>query len=65
LECWNAGKIIDRLKQALEVKSYGQLSKDLGIFRQNIDAARKRGCPCGVDLWGGGVNGFFHGLAWF
>jgi hypothetical protein len=35
-------EIIDRLKEALNVKSDGQLAKNLGISRQNIGAARKR-----------------------
>ncbi len=35
-------EIIGRLKQALVVKSDGQLAKYLGITRQNIGAARKR-----------------------
>ena len=35
-------EIIGRLKQALNVKSDGQLAKYLGITRQNIGAARKR-----------------------
>ena len=34
--------IIGRLKEALDVKSDGQLAKYLGITRQNIGAARKR-----------------------
>ncbi len=34
--------IIGRLKEALHVKSDGQLAKYLGITRQNIGAARKR-----------------------
>lgn len=34
--------IIGRLKEALDVKSDGQLAKNLGITRQNIGAARKR-----------------------
>jgi len=38
----NAEKIINRLKEALDVKSDGQLAKYLGISRQNIGAARKR-----------------------
>jgi len=36
-------EIIGRLKEALGVKSDGQLANYLGIFRQNIGAARKRG----------------------
>ncbi|MEJ2098858.1 MAG: helix-turn-helix domain-containing protein [Desulfobacterales bacterium] len=35
-------EIIDRLKEALKVKSDGQLANHLGISRQNIGAARKR-----------------------
>ncbi len=35
-------EIIERLKEALDVKSDGQLAKYLGITRQNIGAARKR-----------------------
>jgi hypothetical protein len=35
-------EIIDRLKEALNVKSDGQLASHLGISRQNIGAARKR-----------------------
>jgi hypothetical protein len=35
-------EIIRRLKEALDVKSDGQLAKYLGITRQNIGAARKR-----------------------
>ena len=35
-------EIIRRLKAALNVKSDGQLAKNLGISRQNIGAARKR-----------------------
>jgi hypothetical protein len=35
-------EIIGRLKEALGVKSDGQLSQNLGISRQNIGAARKR-----------------------
>ena len=35
-------KIISRLKDALDVKSDGQLANYLGISRQNIGAARKR-----------------------
>ena len=35
-------EIIDRLKEALNVKSDGQLANHLGISRQNIGAARKR-----------------------
>ncbi len=35
--------IIDRLKEATGVKSDGQLANYLGISRQNIGAARKRG----------------------
>jgi hypothetical protein len=35
-------EIIGRLKQALDIKSDGQLAKYLGITRQNIGAARKR-----------------------
>ena len=35
-------KIISRLKDALDVKSDGQLATYLGISRQNIGAARKR-----------------------
>jgi hypothetical protein len=35
-------KIIGRLKEALKVKSDGQLANYLGISRQNIGAARKR-----------------------
>lgn len=35
-------EIIGRLKEALDVKSDGQLAKYLGITRQNIGAARKR-----------------------
>lgn len=35
-------EIIDRLKEALNVKSDGQLANNLGISRQNIGAARKR-----------------------
>jgi len=35
-------EIIDRLKEALNVKSDGQLANQLGISRQNIGAARKR-----------------------
>jgi hypothetical protein len=38
----NTEKIINRLKEALDVKSDGQLAKYLGISRQNIGAARKR-----------------------
>lgn len=37
-----AEEIIGRLKEALDVKSDGQLAKYLGITRQNIGAARKR-----------------------
>ena len=35
-------EIIGRLKEALDVKSDGQLAKYLGITRQNVGAARKR-----------------------
>ena len=35
-------EIIGRLKEALNVKSDGDLAKNLGISRQNIGAARKR-----------------------
>ncbi|MEJ2727638.1 MAG: helix-turn-helix domain-containing protein [Deltaproteobacteria bacterium] len=35
-------EIIGRLKKVLNVKSDGQLAKNLGITRQNIGAARKR-----------------------
>ena len=35
-------RIIDRLKEALDAKSDGQLANYLGISRQNIGAARKR-----------------------
>ncbi len=35
--------IISRLKEALQVKSDGQMATYLGISRQNIGAARKRG----------------------
>jgi hypothetical protein len=35
-------EIIGRLKEALNVKSDGQLANNLGISRQNIGAARKR-----------------------
>lgn len=35
-------KIISRLKEALNVKSDGQMATYLGISRQNIGAARKR-----------------------
>ena len=35
-------EIIGRLKEALAVKSDGQLAQHLGISRQNIGAARKR-----------------------
>lgn len=35
-------EIIGRLKEALNVKSDGELAKNLGISRQNIGAARKR-----------------------
>ena len=35
-------EIIDRLKEALNVKSDGHLANHLGISRQNIGAARKR-----------------------
>jgi len=35
-------EIIGRLKEALSVKSDGQLADNLGISRQNIGAARKR-----------------------
>ena len=35
-------KIINRLKEALNAKSDGQLANYLGISRQNIGAARKR-----------------------
>ena len=35
-------KIINRLKEALDAKSDGQLANYLGISRQNIGAARKR-----------------------
>ena len=35
-------EIIGRLKEALDVKSDGQLADNLGISRQNIGAARKR-----------------------
>jgi hypothetical protein len=35
-------EIISRLKEALDAKSDGQLATYLGIFRQNIGAARKR-----------------------
>jgi len=35
-------KIINRLKEALEVNTDGQMAKYLGISRQNIGAARKR-----------------------
>ena len=38
----NSEEIIDRLKQALAVRSDGQMAKYLGISRQNIGAARKR-----------------------
>ncbi len=38
----NTEEIINRLKEALDVKSDGQLAKYLGISRQNIGAARKR-----------------------
>ena len=35
-------EIISRLKEALSVKSDGELANNLGISRQNIGAARKR-----------------------
>ena len=35
-------EIIGRLKEALNVRSDGELAKNLGISRQNIGAARKR-----------------------
>jgi hypothetical protein len=35
-------EIIGRLKEALSVKSDGELANNLGISRQNIGAARKR-----------------------
>jgi len=35
-------KIINRLKEALDVNTDGQMAKFLGISRQNIGAARKR-----------------------
>ena len=35
-------EIIGRLKEALNVKSDGQLANNLGISRQNVGAARKR-----------------------
>ena len=35
--------VIARLKEALRVKSDGQMANYLGITRQNIGAARKRG----------------------
>ena len=35
--------VISRLKEALQVKSDGQMATYLGISRQNIGAARKRG----------------------
>ena len=35
-------QIISRLKEALDVKTDGQMAKFLGISRQNIGAARKR-----------------------
>ena len=35
-------EIINRLKEALDAKSDGQLANYLGISRQNIGAARKR-----------------------
>mgnify|MGYP001812563115 FL=1 len=38
----NTEEIIYRLKEALDVKSDGQLARYLGISRQNIGAARKR-----------------------
>lgn len=38
----SADRIIDRLKEALDAKSDGQLANYLGISRQNIGAARKR-----------------------
>ena len=38
-----AEMIISRLKEALQVKSDGQVATYLGISRQNIGAARKRG----------------------
>jgi len=38
----NTEEIIKRLKEAMGVKSDGQLAKHLGISRQNIGAARKR-----------------------
>ena len=37
-----ADKIINRLKEALDARSDGQLANYLGISRQNIGAARKR-----------------------
>jgi hypothetical protein len=39
----NTEEIIYRLKEVLEAKSDGQMAKYLGISRQNIGAARKRG----------------------
>ena len=39
----NTEEIISRLKEALSAKSDGQLATYLGISRQNIGAARKRG----------------------
>ena len=38
----NTENIINRLKEAMDVKSDLQLAKYLGIYRQNIGAARKR-----------------------
>ncbi len=38
----NTEKTINRLKEALDVKSDLQLAKYLGIYRQDIGAARKR-----------------------
>jgi len=35
-------EIIGRLKEALSVKSDGELANNLGISRQNLGAARKR-----------------------
>ena len=38
----DSDRIINRLKEALDAKSDGQLANYLGISRQNIGAARKR-----------------------
>ena len=38
----DSDRIIDRLKEALDAKSDGQMANYLGISRQNIGAARKR-----------------------